>query len=691
MLGAPEFLKSVAIVFCVAGVTTVVFQKLRQPVIFGYIVAGMIVGPHIPIPLVADPAVVRILSELGVILLLFFLGLQFSLRQLLRVGPTAGGIALFVSSLMILLGFHAGRFFGWTTLESFYAGALLAVSSTTIITKGLADLGIKDPYTEVVFGICIFDDIIGIFLIAVLTTLSSGAGISPRELAVTGGRLVAFLASLTFVGMLTIPRLVRTVVRLNRPETTLVSTVGICFGSALLAQAFGYSVAMGAFFAGALVSESGVGRKIEKIVEPVRDIFAAVFFVSVGMLIDPALVLRHWPAVLVFTLIVVVGRVLGGAIGSFFAGYGIRPSVRTGMSLALIGEFSFIIAGLGISTGATREFLYPVAVTVSAITTLLAPRLMEWSDPASNWVDRTLPKPLRTFASLYDSWLQKMLRGIEPAHAARGRRRQLLLLAFDLVLLSGTLGAAAAWRVEIAGWISSVTGLSAAAARHVLLAGITIVTGAFFYAIVRGAQRLVLSLVEKAMPRVPAGKLDLAGAPRRALIVALEIGILLLVAMPLLAFFQPFLPRFPWAAALLGALFLLGISLWRRVADLQGHVKAVTQVIVESLEKQAAARSAEEDDKTLRRVRKLFPGMGHIATFLLEPGSYGVGKTVRELNLGSLTGATILVVLRGEGNSFLPTGKDILQAGDSLTLAGTPEAVEAAKEILAEGPGALRG
>jgi CPA2 family monovalent cation:H+ antiporter-2 len=199
----------------------------------------MIVGPHIPIPLVADPDIVRILSELGVILLLFFLGLQFSLRQLFRIGPTAGGFALFVSSLMIWLGYNAGRLFGWTTLESFYAGALLAVSSTTIITKGLSDLGIKDPYTEVVFGICIFDDIIGIFLIAILTTLSSGAGISPGELAAPGGRLIAFRAALTFVGMLTVPRLVRAVVRLNRPETTLVATVGICFGSALLAQAFG--------------------------------------------------------------------------------------------------------------------------------------------------------------------------------------------------------------------------------------------------------------------------------------------------------------------------------------------------------------------------------------------------------------------------------------------------------------------
>jgi CPA2 family monovalent cation:H+ antiporter-2 len=686
MHSAPEFLQSLAVVFCVAGVTTVVFQKLRQPVIFGYLVAGMIVGPHIPIPLVADPGIVQALSELGVILLLFFLGLQFSLRQLLRVGPTAGVIALFLSSLMIWTGYQAGRLFGWTPLESFYAGALLAVSSTTIITKGLSDLGIKDKYTEVVFGICIFDDIIGIFLIAILTTLSSGTGISPGELAATGGRLAAFLAVLMLVGMLTVPRLVRAVVRLNRRETTLVALVGICFGFALLARAFGYSVALGAFFAGALVSESGAGKQLERLVEPVRDVFAAVFFVSVGMLIEPALVLRYWAPVLAYTLIVVVGRFIGGAVGTFFAGYGIRASVRTGMSLALIGEFSFIIASLGISTGTTRDFLYPVAVTVSAITTLLAPRLMRWSDPASTWIDRALPKPLRTFASLYDSWLEKMLRGMEPAQAARDRRRRFLLLSLDFAMMVGIPAAVSFWRDEIVEWFALVTGLPTAAARYALLAAVVLVTSVFFYAVVRGAQKFVLSLVEKAMPKAEPGKLDLAAAPRRALIVALEIGIVLIVAIPLLAFFQPFLPRLPWAVVLVGVLFLLGVSFRRRTADLQGHVKAVSQVIVESLAKQAEEKGAAEDDKTMRRVRKLFPGIGHIAPLRIGPDCHCVGKTVRDLNLGGLTGATILVVMRGDGDAILPTGKDLLLAGDVLTLAGTPEAVEAAKGILTGKP-----
>jgi CPA2 family monovalent cation:H+ antiporter-2 len=686
MHSAPEFLQSLAVVFCVAGVTTVVFQKLRQPVVFGYLVAGMIVGPHIPIPLVADPGIVQSLSELGMILLMFFLGLEFSLTKLIRVGPTAGVVALVQSSFMIWLGYHAGLLFGWPPLESFYAGAVLAISSTTIIVAAFMEQGIKGKFTEIVFGVLIVEDLIGILLMAILTTASSGTDVSARELALTAGRLAAFLAGLLVVGMLTVPRLVRAVYRLKRPETTLVSTVAICFGCALLARAFGYSVALGAFIGGALVAESGLQKPVERIVKPLCDAFAAVFFVSVGMLIDPGLVVRHWIPVAVFLFLVIAGKVAGVTLGSFLAGYGVRTSVQAGMSLAQIGEFSFIIAALGLSTGATREFLYPVAVTVSAATTLLTPWMIRWSGPAADGIDRWLPKPIRTFAALYDSWLERMRHGMEPAQATRGRRLRFLLLLIDFALMLGILSSASAWRTEISGWIAEVTGLSAEVARYALLAAVVLVSAVFCYAIARGARRLVLSLVDKAMPKAEPGKLDLAAAPRRAMIVTLQTGIVIVVGLPLLAFFQPFLPGLPVAVIFLGVMTLLGISFWRGTANLEGHVKAFTQVIVESLRKQTEAKGAEEDDKTLHRVRKLFPGLGHIAPLRVGAGSYCAGKTMGGLNVGSLTGATILVILRGEGNSILPTGKDILQEGDVLTLAGTPEAVEAARKILSEGP-----
>ena len=690
MHGAPEFLKSLAVVFCVAGITTVVFQKLRQPVVFGYLIAGLIVGPHIPIPLVADPATIHALSELGVILLMFFLGLEFSLRKLLRVGPTAGVVALVQSSFMIWLGYEAGRFFGWPPLESFYAGAILAISSTTIIVAAFREQGIKGKFTEIVFGILIVEDLIGILLMAILTAVSSGTAVSARELAVTGGRLAAFLAGLLFLGVLTVPRLVRAVVRLNRPETTLVASVGICFGCALLARAFGYSVALGAFLAGALVAESGVEKKVERLVKPLCDVFAAVFFVSVGMMIDPLLIGRHWIPVVVFLFLVVAGKVVGVAFGTLLAGYGVRTSVQAGMSLAQIGEFSFIIAALGLSSGATREFLYPVAVTVSAATTLLTPWMIRWSAPVATRIDRRLPKPLRTFAALYGSWLEKMRQGREPEHASHVRRRRLRMMLIDLALVLGILTGASVWRNEATEWIASGTGVSIATARYAFLAAVVLLSGVFCFGLVRGAWRLVDSLVAKAMPQPEPGKLDLAAAPRRALLVTLQIGIVLLIGMPLMAIFQPFLPGFPVAVPLLGVLVLLGILFWRGAANLEGHVKAVSQVIVEHLRKQTETEGTEEDADALRKIQKLLPGLGHIVRLRLGPDCFSVGRTLAEMNVGSLSGATILVILRGGEKAMIPSGKDILQAGDVLALAGTPDAVDAARKILILGPENLR-
>lgn len=688
MTSAPEFLQSLAIVFCVAGVTTVVFQRLRQPVVFGYLIAGMIVGPHIPIPLVADSATIQVLSELGVILILFYLGLQFSLQKLFRVGRTAGVIALVLSSLMVWLGYSMGRIFGWTPLECFYAGALLAVSSTTIIVKTLMDQGIRARYTEVVIGICVFDDIIGIFLIAILTTLSAGTAISPGDLAMTGGRLAGFLALLLVIGMLAVPRLVRAVVRLERPETTLVASVGICFACALLARTFGYSVALGAFLGGALVAESGAGRQVERLVEPVRDVFAAVFFVSVGMLIDPLLVREYWVAIVAYTVLVVVGRTVGGTLGTFLAGYGIRSSVRTGMSLALIGEFSFIIAGLGISTGATRNFLYPIAVTVAAITTLLAPRLMRWSNPAADWIDRRLPKPLRTFAALYGSWVQQLGIGGETGTASGRNRRLVLMMLIDYALLLSVPLAVSAGRIRIAEGIASATGLSPVAARYAVTAAAVAFAGLLCLGLVRGVRYLAHSLAARAMPEAAPGKLDLAAAPRRMLVVTLQIVIVLLVGMPLLATFQPFLPRLSSPAILAAALVLLGVWFWRGAANLEGHVRAVSQVIAEALARQSTARGGEDDDAAaFRRLHEVLPGLGHVVPVRLDSASRSVGRTLAELNVGSLTGTTILVILRGEEGSLIPTGKDVLKAGDILALAGTPDAVHAARRLLLAGPG----
>jgi len=382
-MGDHGFLQNLALVLCTAAITTVVFHRLRQPVVFGYLLAGMIVGPHTPIPLAADESMVRTLSELGVILLMFSLGLEFRLRRVVQVAATSGIAALFETSVMFGLGFLVGQLFGWTAIESVFVGAMVAISSTTIIAKAFAEQGIKGKLNEIVFGILIVEDLIAIFLVAVLTAVASGGGVTAESLGLTAIRLVTFLVGLIGAGLLVIPRLIRAVVRLDSDETTLVATIGICFAAALLALTFGYSVALGAFIAGSLVAESGEAVRIERFVHPVRDMFVAIFFVSVGMLIEPRVILDHSGAVVALMALVIVGKAIAVTAGSFLTGNGLRSSVQAGMSLTQIGEFSFIIAAVGLAAGATRNFLYPVAVAVSALTTLTTPWLIRGAGPAA--------------------------------------------------------------------------------------------------------------------------------------------------------------------------------------------------------------------------------------------------------------------------------------------------------------------
>lgn len=686
MSSAPAFLENLATVLCVAGITTVIFHRLRQPVVFGYLVAGMIVGPHIPIPLVADFATIHTLAELGVVLLMFSLGLEFNLRRLSEVVPTAGVTTLVETSLMLWLGYVAGRMFGWTPLESTYAGAVLAISSTTIIVKAFQEQGIRDTFLETVFGILIVEDLIAILLLAVLTTVSAGSAVSARELMWAGLRLLGFLASILVCGMLIVPRLILAAVRLDRAETTLVASVGICFASALVAHAFGYSVALGAFLGGALVAESGMGKQIERLVEPLRDVFAAMFFVSVGMLIDPLLIARHWSAVVLFTLLVVAGKIVGVTLGGFLAGYGIRSSVRAGMSLAQIGEFSFIIAGAGLASGGAGAVLYTVAVTVSAVTTLTTPWLIRWSDAAASRIDRRLPKPLRTFAALYASWLGELRTKSRAGAPSAPMRRFVRILLTDLAVVLGILTGASAWKDEIAAWIALSTGLSPFVARYAVLAVVAAVAGVFCFGIIRSARYVALALAARAMPEAVPGTLDLAAAPRRALVATLQIGIVLLVGLPMLAIVQPFLPRLPAAVLLAGALLFSGILFWRGATNLEGHVRAVSEVIAEALAKQTGPRGIEDDAHALRRIREVFPGLGNVVPLLVGHGDYCVGRTLADLQVGSLTGAAVLLILREQGETIMPTGKNILQAKDVLALAGPPEAVEAARRVLVSGP-----
>lgn len=680
MHDAPQFLLNLTMVLGVAAITTVIFQKLRQPVVLGYLLAGMIVGPHTSIPLAADEPTVQTLSELGVILLMFSLGLEFSLRKLIQVAPTAGLIAVIQCSLMIWLGYLAGQFFGWTTLESIYAGAIIAISSTTIIIKAFQEQGVRGKLSDLVFGVLIVEDLIAILLLAVLTTISTGAGLSPSHLGWTIARLSMFLFLLVGVGLIVVPPAFRALARLKRPETTLVASTGFCFLIALLAHAVGYSVALGAFLAGALVAESGVEKEVEHLVEPVRDMFAAIFFVSVGMLIDPDLIAQHWQAVVAFTVIVVLGKIAGVTLGSFLAGFGVRTSVQAGMSLAQIGEFSFIIAAVGLSLKSTGEFLYPVAVAVSAVTTLITPWLIRASDPVSSYIDRKLPKPLQTFVALYGAWLEQFRRTPHERTVWLRIRRLAGLLILDTAALAGIVIGAAIFLQQIPEWVEDHLGISQRGAKGAVLVGCVLLSAPFAIGIARCARSLGLLLATEALPSARRGVPDLAAAPRRALILVVQLTIVLLVGAPLVAITQPFLPAFSGALFLMGVLSIMVVAFWRTAANLQGHVRAGAQVIAEVLARQMATAS-ENNEAELQALNELLPGMGTPTAVRLEPGSPAVGLTLVQLNLRGQTGATVLAIGRNN-QGMLPTGKEVLEEGDLLALAGTHDAVDAARSLL---------
>lgn len=686
MPSAHDFLASLAVVLSVAAVTTVAFSRLRQPVVLGYLIAGLIVGPHVPLPLVADPAVVKTLSEMGVILLMFSLGLEFSLRKLLRVGATATITAVIQCSAMMWLGVAAARALGWTTKEALFAGAAIAISSTTIIAKAFDEQRVKGPVRQLVLGVLIVEDLIAIFLMAALTAVSSGAGLTAGALALTTGRLVAFLVALVVLGLLVVPRAVRAVVRIGSPETTLVASLGLCFALSLLAQAFGYSVALGAFLAGALVSESGEEKTVEHLVRPVRDVFAAIFFVSVGMLIEPQLVAQHWVAVLTLTLLVIVGKVVTVALGAFLTGNGTRTSIAAGMSLAQIGEFSFIIAGLGLSLRATGDFLYPVAVAVSALTTLTTPWLIRAAAPTATFVDQKLPRALQTFASLYGSWIERLREGPRSSGAWSDVRRLIRRLVVDAVLVVLAIIAYGLGREAAVRTLTERAGVRPAVASALALALLLLVAAPFALGMVRLAGRLGATLADAALPAREKGKLDRAAAPRRALVVTLQLAITVALGVPMVALTQPFLPGFPLAIALSGLVAALGIAFWRSAANLHGHVRAGAEMIAELLAAQSHSQQREltpVHSPSLQQVEVLLPGLGAPTPLQIEPGSAAVGKSLAALNLRGLTGATVLAISRREGSVLVPTAQEVLQADDVLAVAGTHEAVEAARELLA--------
>ncbi|GAP67282.1 Kef-type K+ transport system membrane protein [Mizugakiibacter sediminis] len=432
-----QFIQDLAVVLLVAGCTTVLFQRLRQPVVLGYILAGVLIGPHTPpFKLIQDEQTIRTLSELGVILLLFSLGLEFSLKKLRQVGGKALVVVCVEVLLLPWLGFEIGRLFGWRTMDAVFLGAMITISSTTIIMKALDELGLKqERFAQQMFGLLIMEDIVAVVMMALLTGIASTGGVAAGDAAAIIGRLALFMAVALVAGLLLIPRLLDYVAHFGRHDVLLVTVLGVCFGFCLLVAGMGYSVALGAFMIGAIVAEARCAGRIEQLVEPVRDMFSAIFFVAIGLMIDPQVLVQYALPILAVTLAVLLGKVVACGFGAFVAGNDGRTALRIGMGMAQIGEFSFVIATLGLGLGVISRFLYPVAVAVSVLTTFLTPYLIRASAPAADVLARAMPAGARGMFAAYTAWLDSLRLNEEGAAVAKMIRRLLWHVAINAMLV----------------------------------------------------------------------------------------------------------------------------------------------------------------------------------------------------------------------------------------------------------------
>jgi len=405
-----EFVQDLAEIMLTSGLITLLFHRLKQPVVLGYILAGIMIGPHTSFtPLVSNIKIIKIFAELGVIFLIFSLGLEFSLRNLNKVGISAFTAAVIEIIAMVLIGYEIGHMFHWSDINALFLGAMIAISSTTITVKAINELGLqKKDFVQLIFGILIIEDILAIAILVLLSGIATSDSVHTMDIVFTLGKLLLFLIASFVIGLLTVPRIISYVAKYNSHEMLLISVLGLCFGFCLLVVHFGYSIVLGAFVIGAIIAESNEVQVIEKLIEPLRDMFSAIFFVAIGLLLNPADLLTYWFPIIIITVAVIIGKVISCSFGTFITGEDGRTSLQVGMGLAQIGEFSFIIAALGISLKITGDFLYPIAVCVSALTTISTPYLIRVSNPLATKIKNIMPSRVAETFNIYTAWLQSI-------------------------------------------------------------------------------------------------------------------------------------------------------------------------------------------------------------------------------------------------------------------------------------------
>ena len=396
MAELPALISDLALILMVAGIVTLVFKRLKQPLVLGYIVAGFLVSPHMPYTAsVVDMSNIHLWADIGVMFLLFSLGLDFSFKKILKMGASPIISVISIIFAMSMLGIFVGHSFGWSRMDCIFLGGMLAMSSTTIIYKAFDDLGLRQQqFTGLVMSVLILEDILAIVMMVMLSAIASGNGADSGEMIGAVLKIVFFLVLWLIVGIFAIPWFLRSVRSLINAEVLLIVSLGLCCAMAVFSTKVGFSSAFGAFIMGSILAETIEAERIEKLVEPVKNLFGAIFFVSVGMLVDPQIIVDYALPILVLVLTIIIGQSIFGSFSFMLGGESLKSAMRCGFSMAQIGEFSFIIASLGLSLGVISDFLYPVVVAVSVITTFLTPYMIRLATPAYNALEHRLPSRL---------------------------------------------------------------------------------------------------------------------------------------------------------------------------------------------------------------------------------------------------------------------------------------------------------
>jgi len=666
------FLQDLAVVMMVAGLVTVTFRALKLPVVLGYILAGVIIGPHVlPSPLVSDKESIQTLSELGIVFLLFALGLEFNFRKIRQTGVTAFIVAPLETALMFFMGFQIGRAFGWSAMDSVYLGGILMISSTTIIAKTLADLGKgKEKFAEIIYGILIAEDMIAILLIASLSGVAMTGSFELGAILGTLARLGIFTVMAIVLGLLVVPKLLGFVARFKNDETLLVTVLGLCFGLAWLAVQLKYSVALGSFIMGALIAESHDIRRIERITAPLRNMFSAVFFVAIGLLIDPKLIRDYALPVAVITVTLVAGKIAACSFGSFVAGYERATALRVGLGLAQIGEFSFIIAALGNDLGVTSHFLYPIAVSVSAITSALTPFLILHADKVVALHDRIAPRSLLSYQRDYTAWLHRVRESRRESAPRRLVRLMVFQLAVNVALVAGLfLGAALLDRLNLE-WLLNLPRWTGGEKIVLWLAAMGF-SLPIIIATLRKLQALSMLLSEMAIRDRPdlKNKLVMRAMVSNTTLFAGIIGLGLLV----LVLSSVLLPS--WEVfVVLGSIAVL-VAVLLRTFFIRIYSRA--QVTIRETLSREPLHHAPESDKPMPSLLE----NAELLTAHIGPRSPALGRQIRELELRTRTGATAVAIRRGNETIISPEPEFEFQQGDQVLLIGSERQLGEARRL----------